>query len=82
MIKVYSKAGCPQCESAKRLLDEWNIEYEVIRIDLDNDARNFLLGEGHRSVPQLYVGDKLLVEGGFPALRMMSSEDFKGKINE
>lgn len=80
MLKVYSKANCSQCESAKKLLKEWDIEFEEVRIDIDSDARDFLLGEGHRSVPQLYVGNGLLVEGGFAGLRTLSPSYIKGRI--
>ena len=68
MIKVYSKTTCPFCDQAKQLLETYGFEYEAINIETDADARAFVLGEGHRSVPQIYVNDKLL-EGGFSGLK-------------
>ena len=68
MIKIYSKTTCPFCDQAKQLLETYGFEYEAINIESDPDAREFVLGEGHRSVPQIYVNDKLL-EGGFSGLQ-------------
>jgi glutaredoxin len=68
MIKIYSKTTCPFCDQAKQLLETYGFEYEAINIESDTDARAFVLSEGHRSVPQIYVNDKLL-EGGFTGLQ-------------
>jgi glutaredoxin len=67
MIKIYTKTTCPYCDQAKQLLEAFGFEYEAVNIEQDADARAFVLGEGHRSVPQIYVNDKLL-EGGFTGL--------------
>jgi len=80
MIKVYSKNGCGFCESAKNLLRMWEIDFTEIKIDTDEVSRNFLKTEGHRSVPQLYVGDDLLVEGGFDGLRSLDAQVVKERI--
>jgi len=68
MIKVYSKTTCPFCDQAKQLLETYGFEYEAINIETDSAAREFVLGEGHRSVPQIYINNKLL-EGGFTGLK-------------
>lgn len=82
MIKVFCKAGCPQCDQAKALLKKHGYSFEEVRIDLDDDARNFLINEGHRSVPQIYVEDKLLVEGGLQGLSGMTTKQIAVKIRE
>jgi len=71
MIKLYSKADCPFCDLAKTLLEESGIEYQVVRIDRDAEEREYLIAQGHRSVPQLYVGDTLFVENGFDGLKAL-----------
>jgi glutaredoxin len=76
MITVYSKNNCPYCVQAKNLLQLKGIEFNEIKIDEDSEAREFVLGEGHRTVPQIYQGDKLLVEGGFQGLQKQSEEFF------
>jgi glutaredoxin 3 len=68
MIKIYTKTTCPYCDQAKQLLEAFGFEYEVVNIEQDTDARTWLLDQGHKSVPQLYINDKLL-EGGFNGLQ-------------
>lgn len=75
MLTVYSKSNCPFCDKAKALLDLKGVKYEVIKIDEDNEAREFVLSEGHRSVPQIYKDGKLFVEGGFQGLQKMTDEE-------
>ena len=77
MITVYSKNNCPYCVQAKNLLKLKGIEFEEIRIDQDSEAREFMLGEGHRTVPQIYRDGKLLVEGGYQGLSKQSNEFFQ-----
>ena len=68
MITVYSMSGCASCVAATQLLDRKGIAYKVVKIDEDFEAWEFLKKEGHRSMPQIYEGDKLYVEGGFQGL--------------
>jgi glutaredoxin len=41
----------------KSMLDEKNIKYEIINIKQDSKALDFMKEQGHRVVPQLYVGE-------------------------
>jgi len=68
MIKIYTKTTCTYCDQAKQLLEAFGFEYESVNIEQDTDARTWLLDQGHKSVPQLYINDKLL-EGGFNGLQ-------------
>lgn len=74
MLKVYSKTNCPACVNAKNLLDRYEIPYDEVKIDHDEQAKQFILSEGHRQVPQIYNGDKVFVEGGWLGLVKMSKE--------
>lgn len=76
-LKVYSKANCPFCDQAKSLLKSKNITFEEVRVDLDAAAKDFIVAEGHRTVPQIYKDGSLLVEGGFTGLRKLTEEEFK-----
>lgn len=76
MITVYSKQNCPYCVQAKKLLESKGIDYEEIRIDEDEDAKQFVLSQGHRSVPQIYKDGSLLVEGGFHGLAKQDESFF------
>ena len=53
---------------AKQYLERHGFEYEEIRVDTNPKARQFLIDEGHRTMPQIYHDGKLLVEGGGQAL--------------
>lgn len=57
-VLVYSKANCPACVKAKNELSLKGIEFKEVRVDLNPEERNYLLTEGHRSVPQVYVDGK------------------------
>ena len=76
MITVYSKNNCPFCVQAKSLLQLKGVEFEEVKIDESTEAREFIVGEGHRTVPQIYKDGKLLVEGGFQGLKKQSEEFF------
>ena len=77
MITVYSKNNCPFCVQAKSLLQLKGVEFEEVKIDESSEAREFVVGEGHRTVPQIYKDGKLLVEGGFQGLKKQSDEFFQ-----
>jgi glutaredoxin 3 len=76
MITVYSKNNCPFCVQAKSLLQLKGVEFEEVKIDESTEAREFVVGEGHRTVPQIYKDGKLLVEGGFQGLKKQPEEFF------
>ena len=80
MLKIYSKTSCPHCDSAKQFLESKDIEFEVVNIEQDSEAREFLVGEGHRSVPQIYKDDELFVEGGYSALIKLTEDEIKAKL--
>ena len=82
MLTVYSKNNCPFCDKAKHLLKNKNIAYTEIKIDEDKDAREGLIGQGHRSAPQIYKGDELFVEGGYQGLARLSDEELFNKLGE
>jgi glutaredoxin len=64
---------------AKQLLDSREVTYEVISIEEHPEAREFLVDEGHRSVPQIYK-DSEHIPGGYQGLAGMSEEEFNIKI--
>jgi len=80
MLKVYSKNNCPFCEQAKGLLTKKGIQFDVVKIDEDNEAREWLLEQNHRTVPQLYLDGKLFVEGGYQGLAKLTDEELKARL--
>ena len=55
---------------AKALLNNNEVEYEEVNIDENEDARDYIISEGHRTMPQFYTDTgELFVEGGFQGLK-------------
>jgi len=81
MLTVYSKNNCPFCVQAKNLLKLKNIAFEEIKIDENTLAKEFILAQGHRTVPQIYLNGKLFVEGGFQGLSKLTEDQLKEKLN-
>ena len=82
MLTVYTKNVCPYCVKAKNFLDMKGIAYETINIEEDRDDRNFLVEQGLRSVPQIFVGKKLLVAGGANELVRLSTEQINERVEQ
>lgn len=82
MITVYSKPLCHYCTMAKQYLETNGFEYEEIRVDTNPEAREFLISEGHRTMPQIYNNGKLLVAGGGQALVRMDPKIVRELIGE
>lgn len=80
MLTVYSKNNCPFCIQAKKLLERHSIPFQEIKIDEDHTAKNFILNEGHRTVPQIYNNGKLFVEGGYTGLSKLTLDQIKEKM--
>ena len=75
MITVYSKTECPNCLHAKNLLERKGIAFAEINIESDDKARAFLIGQGFRSVPQIFI-DGEVVTGGYQWLAKQPQEYF------
>ena len=76
MLTVYSKKNCPFCDKTKYLLETKGIAYQEVKIDETPEAQEFVVAEGHRTVPQIYKDGKLLVEGGYQGLAKQDEEFF------
>ena len=67
-VTVYSTADCVFCARTKTMLDKWQIPFDEIRIDDSHDKmKEFArVTNGARTVPQIFIDDKLI--GGFSEL--------------
>ena len=82
MIKVYTSHSCFYCTIAKNYLANLDIEYETLNIQEDSDALDFFVKSGFRTVPQIFVNDTLLCQGGSDGLVQMSKRDIQDKYLE
>jgi thioredoxin reductase (NADPH) len=80
MLTVYSKNNCPFCDKAKQLLNNNSVDYKTVNIDEDQEARAWLIEQGHRSAPQIYKDGELFVEGGYQGLARLSKEQLQEKL--
>lgn len=82
MLTIYSKNNCGFCTQAKKLLDRYQVEYKEIKVDETPEAKEFIVTEGHRTVPQIYLDNKLFVEGGFQGLSKLTETQIKDKLRQ
>ncbi len=80
MIRVFSKPDCPFCVKAKAYLTDNGFDFEEVNVLEDAEALAFIKSQGHKKVPQLYVGDNLLVEGGYTGLVALGVEGLKERL--
>lgn len=80
MLTLYSKNNCGYCLQAKALLKNNDIPFEEVNIDTDDVAREFVINEGHRTMPQIYREGKLFVEGGYAGLSELGVDTIKTKL--
>lgn len=81
MLTVYSKTVCPYCVNAKNWLKMKNIPFTEINVEDDAQAREHMQQLGLRTVPQIFIGDKLFVEGGYSGLIKLTDDDLALKLN-
>jgi len=80
MLTVYSKANCPFCDQAKHYLKINGFEFDEVRVDMDTTAREWIVSQGIRTVPQIYYNQQLFVDGGFQGLSKMVPDQIQQRI--
>jgi len=66
MVKVYSLSTCPWCKKVKKFLDEKNVQFDVVEVDLaQGEEQKQALAEvekltGHRAFPVTVIGEKVI----------------------
>jgi len=57
---------CGYCVKAKSVLKNKGLDFEEINIEEKPEAREFIVNEGHRTMPQIYVDGNSI--GGYNEL--------------
>ena len=57
LVRLYTQNNCPYCVIMKEKLDSWGMNYQLINVSENLEAKSFLKDRGHRTVPQLYYRD-------------------------
>ncbi|MBK4140791.1 glutaredoxin-like protein NrdH [Corynebacterium macginleyi] len=50
-ITVYTKPACVQCNATKKALDRAGLEYNVVDVTVDNEARDYIMALGYVQAP-------------------------------
>lgn len=50
-ITVYTKPQCVQCGATTKALDRAGLEYELVDITADDEARDYVMALGHLQAP-------------------------------
>ncbi|MHD0301070.1 glutaredoxin-like protein NrdH [Rhodococcus erythropolis] len=56
-VTVYTKPACVQCNATYRALDKAGIEYDVIDITENAQARDYVMSLGYLQAPVVVAGD-------------------------
>ena len=73
-VTIYTKSGCPNCVTAKNLLETLKLEYKEIDIETGDRFANFVANyPDARQMPQCFIGDQRVggLAGLQEALRLM-----------
>jgi len=73
-ITIYTRDNCPNCVSAKRILEAAHLKYVDVDIQLGDRLANFLKEfPDARQMPQIFINDQRVggVEGLKAALRQL-----------
>lgn len=66
-VTIYTTAHCPYCIRTKHLLTRKHVAYREIDVTGDDAVRERMVARsGRRTVPQIFIGDKLI--GGYEEL--------------
>lgn len=57
-VVLYSKPGCVQCNAVKRWLNSHDVDYTIVDVSTDEDARQALVAAGFQGVPVTEIGDE------------------------
>lgn len=56
-ITVYTKPACVQCNATYKALDKVGVEYTVVDISQDDDARDYVMALGYLQAPVVVAGE-------------------------
>lgn len=55
-ITVYTKPACVQCNATKKALDRAGLDYALVDISLDDEARDYVMALGYLQAPVVVAG--------------------------
>ena len=58
MITVYTRPSCGPCRATKAALSKAGIDYEIVDISQDDEARDYVMALGHLQAPVVVAGEE------------------------
>lgn len=55
-IIVYTKPACVQCNATKKALDRAGLDYELVDISVNDEARDYVMALGYLQAPVVEAG--------------------------
>lgn len=55
-IIVYTKPACVQCNATKKALDRAGLDYELVDISINDEARDYVMALGYLQAPVVEAG--------------------------
>lgn len=55
-VTVYTKPACVQCNATYKALDKQGVDYNIVDITLDSDARDYVMALGYLQAPVVVSG--------------------------
>lgn len=56
-VTVYTKPACVQCNATYKALDKQGVDYTVVDITTDPDARDYVMALGYLQAPVVVAGE-------------------------
>ena len=72
-VEIVTGEHCSYCEGAKQILKVRGIEYKELSV-MDKDGMKLMSEHNLRSVPQIFIDDKL-IENGYHGLQIWALND-------
>lgn len=57
-VTVYTRPSCGPCHATRRALDKLGLDYTVVDISVDDEARDYVMALGYLQAPVLVAGDE------------------------
>lgn len=54
-ITIYTKPACVQCNATKKAFDRAGLDYELVDISVDDEARDYVMALGYLQAPVVEV---------------------------
>ena len=79
-LLVYTKQGCSGCIEAKNFLNELDIPYTEVDVELNQNSADFLIQQGDKFLPQFYANGRRFVPGGWKSLKTMRQHEILDRL--